>query len=216
MLVPFGTRVVDKNGKGVGTVSRVVLHAGSRDASGIVVHQGVLDRRQIVVPVSKVSRFGDGDVQLALSAADLAGLDLYNAAAFQRMPDHWKMPIGFDQREFFLVGGDGWTEAVLPFASTSPAVSGTPELVPKTGTSGPRDPAIAGEEEVFDSAGQKVGEVHAVEIDPATDRIVRIVVRRGTLFRNETSVPASLIASAGGKRITLSVGGDAVKKLERA
>lgn len=216
MLVPFGTRVVDKNGKAVGTVSRVVLHSGSRDATGVVVHQGVIDRRQVVVPVGKVSRFGDGEVQLALSASELAGLELYNAPAFQPMPDHWQMPVGFDQREFFLVGGDGWTESVLPFEPTSPAVSGTPAFVPKTGTTGPRDPAIAAEEEVFDSAGQKVGEVDAVEIDPASDRVVRIVVRRGSLFRRETSVPASLIASAGGKRITLTVAASEVKKLEPA
>ena len=68
MLVPFGTRVVDKNGKGVGTVSRVVLHSGSRQASGLVVHQGVLDRRQIVVPIAKVASFGD-EVRLTLSAS---------------------------------------------------------------------------------------------------------------------------------------------------
>ena len=97
---------------------RVVLHSGSRHVSGLVVHQGVLDRRQIVVPIAKVSSFGD-EVRLTLSASGLAGLDLYNAESLQLMPDQWEMPAGFDQREFFLVGGDGWTEAVLPFERTS-------------------------------------------------------------------------------------------------
>ena len=143
MLVPFGTRVVDKNGKGVGTVSRVVLHSGSRQASGLVVHQGVLDRRQIVVPIAKVASFGD-EVRLTLSASDLAGLDLYNAESLQLMPDQWEMPAGFDQREFFLVGGDGWTEAVLPFERTSAAVSGTPAVMKDSDTPAePREPVIA-------------------------------------------------------------------------
>ena len=66
----------------------------------------MLDRRQIVVPIAKVARFGD-EVHLTLSASDLAGLDLYNAERLQAMPDHWEMPAGFDQREFFLVGGAG-------------------------------------------------------------------------------------------------------------
>jgi len=215
MLVPFGTRVVDKNGKGVGTVSRVVLHSGSRQASGLVVHQGVLDRRQIVVPIAKVARFGD-EVRLTLSASDLAGLDLYNAESLQLMPDQWEMPVGFDQREFFLVGGDGWTEAILPFERTSATVSGTPAIVKDSDTPAePREPVIAAEEEVFDKAGQKVGEVDGVELDPASGRIVRIIVRRGTLFREETAIPASLIAKAGG-RITLSASADEVKKLEGA
>jgi len=214
MLVPFGTRVVDKNGRGVGTVSRVILHSGSRQASGLVVHQGVLDRRQIVVPVAKVASFGD-DVHLTLSAHDLAGLDLYGAEALRPMPDHWDMPAGFDQRDFFLVGGDGWTEAVLPFERTAPAVSGTPAFVKDPGAPAePREPDIAAEEEVLDKTGHKVGEVDGVEIDPVSGRIVRIIVRRGTLFRRETAVPASLIARTGGT-ITLSVTADEVKRLER-
>ena len=215
MVVPFGTRVVDKNGKGVGTVSRVVLHSGSRQASGLVVHQGVLDRRQIVVPIAKVASFGD-EVRLTLSASDLAGLDLYNAESLQLMPDQWEMPVGFDQREFFLVGGDGWTEAVLPFERTSATVSGTPAFVKDSDAPAePREPVIAAEEEVFDKSGQKVGEVDGVELDPASGRIVRIIVRRGTLFREKTAIPASLIAKAGG-RITLSASAAEVKKLERA
>ena len=215
MLVAFGTRVVDKNGKGVGTVSRVVLHSGSRQASGLVVHQGVLDRRQIVVPIAKVASFGD-EVRLTLSASDLAGLDLYNAESLQLMPDQWEMPVGFDQREFFLVGGDGWTEAVLPFERTSATVSGTPAVIEDSDTPAePREPVITAEEEVFDRAGHKVGEVDGVELDPVSGRIVRIIVRRGTLFRGETAIPASLIAKAGG-RITLRASAAAVKKLERA
>ncbi len=215
MLVPFGTRVVDKNGRGVGTVSRVVLHSDSRQVVGLVVHQGVLDRRQLVVPIGKVASAGD-EVRLTLSASELAGLDLYHAPSLQPMPDHWEMPVGFDQREFFLVGGDGWTEAVLPFQPTSPTVSGTPAYVPSTGAAADvREPDIAAEQEVYDKAGQKIGEVEAVEIDQATGRIVRIIVRRGTLFRGETAVPASMIGSADG-RITLNVTASGVKKLERA
>ena len=155
-------------------------------------------------------------MRLTLSASDLAGLDLYNAESLQLMPDQWEMPAGFDQREFFLVGGDGWTEAVLPFERTSAAVSGTPAVMKDSDTPAePREPSIAAEEEVFDKAGQRVGEVDAVELDPVSGRIVRIIVRRGSVFREETAIPASLIAKAGG-RITLSATADEVKKLGRA
>ncbi len=101
MLVPFGTRVVDSQGKGAGTVSRVVLHSQSREVAGLVVHQGVLNRREVMVPIGKVAGFGD-EVRLSLRASELDGLDLFNAASFQVMPDHWGMPMAFDQRDFFL------------------------------------------------------------------------------------------------------------------
>jgi sporulation protein YlmC with PRC-barrel domain len=214
MHVAFGTRVVDSKGKGVGTVSRLVLHGQSREVAGLVVHQGVLDRREVVVPVRKVTAFGD-EVRLALEARELDGLDLFHPARFSAMPDHWEMPVGFDQREFFLVGGDGWTEAVLPFAATSPAVSATPGYVPdQDPPAEPEEPDIAAGAHVVDKDGHRVGDVESVELDEASGRITRVVVRRGFLFGTETVVPASLIASIA-DRITLSVGAEVVKKLER-
>jgi len=49
MLVPFGTHVLDRDGKSVGTVSRLVLHPESRQVVALVVHQGVIDRREVVI-----------------------------------------------------------------------------------------------------------------------------------------------------------------------
>ena len=68
---------------------------------------------------------------------------------------------------------------------------------------------------VYDRDGQRVGDVEAVEIDGASGRITRIVVRRGFLFVSETTVPASLIESVT-DRITLRAGVDDAKKLERS
>ena len=214
MLVPFGTRVVDSAGHAVGTVRRLILHRDSREVAGLVVHQGVLNQRNIVVPLGKVASFGN-EVRLQLRAAELAGLDLFQGEALQAMPDHWAMPAGFDQREFFLVGGGGWTEAMLPFETTSPAVAGTPAYVRDRDTvPEPAEPDIAAGMHVYSSDGHRVGDVEAVEVDQASGRITRIVVRRGHLFGTETSIPASLIASVS-DRITLGAESDAAKKLER-
>ena len=114
MFVPFGTHVVDRNGNTVGTVSRLVLHPQTREVVALVVQQGLLDRRKVVIPLNKVAAFGD-EVRLVLSASELASVDLYDSHALRPMPDHWPMPAGFDLRSFFLVAGDPWTESVLPF-----------------------------------------------------------------------------------------------------
>lgn len=215
MLVPFGTRVIDSSGKSVGTVSRLVVHPQSRDVSGLVVHQGVIDRREVVVPIGQVASFSP-EVRLRLRGSELDGLDLVNPQSFQRIPDHWDMPAGFDQRDFFLLGGGGWTEAVLPFEETSPAASGTPGYVRDPDAPAvPNEPDIAAGALVYDAKGQRIGDVEAVELDEASRRITRIIVRRGILFRTETGIPASVIASAGNDRITLSVAGDALKSLDR-
>jgi sporulation protein YlmC with PRC-barrel domain len=214
MLVPFGTRVVDSAGKAVGTVRRIVLHRDSREVAGIVVHQGVVNRREILVPVAKVAAFGD-EVRLALRSAELAGLDLFGGEPLQAIPDHWEMPAGFDQRDFFLVGGGGWLEGMLPFEQTSPAVAGTPGYVRDRDTGAdPAEPDVAAGMHVYSSDGHRVGDVEAVEVDDTSRRISRIIVRKGFLFGKETSIPASMIASVT-DRITLRADSGAAKKLER-
>jgi sporulation protein YlmC with PRC-barrel domain len=210
MFVPFGTRVVDSEGQSVGTVSRLVLHPETRQVVALVVQQGVVNRREIVVPIGKVTNFTDG-VHLALRASELASLDRFDGYGLRPMPDRWPMPAGFDLRSFFLVAGDGWTAATLPFVMTSPSATGTPAV---TVDPAPEEPAIAADTPVYDNAGRRIGEVEGVEMDPASGRITRIIVRRGLLFRTETAIPASVVASVT-DRVVLGVGADELKKLEQ-
>jgi uncharacterized protein YrrD len=213
VFVPFGTHVVDRNGKTVGTVSRLVLHPETREVVALVLQQGVLDRREVVIPLNKVATFGD-EVRLALSASEVAGVHLYDPHPLRAMPDQWPMPAGFDLRSFFLVAGDGWTEAVLPFVLTSPSVSGVPAYIPDAGApEAVREPAIARGTPVHDNAGEHLGDVEGVDLDPASRRITRLHVRKGRLFRAETAIPAGVVASVADDRITLSVRADVVKKL---
>lgn len=213
VFVPFGTHVVDRNGKTVGTVSRLVLHPQTREVVALVVQQGVLDRREVVIPLNNVATIGD-EVRLVLSASELAGVDLYDSHALRPVPDHWPMPAGFDLRSFFLVAGDAWTESVLPFVLTSPSVSGVPGYIPDADASEPaREPAIARGTPVYDNAGEHLGDVEGVDLDPASRRITRVRVRKGRLFGAETAIPAGVITSVADDRITLSVRADVVKTL---
>jgi len=213
MHIAFGTRVVDSEGNAVGTVRHVVLHPDTRQVDGLVVHQGVFKSREVVVPLVKVAS-ADQPIRLALKAADLKSLPLFNPEHFRQMSDHWDMPVGFDERDLFMVGGGGWMEATLPFEPTSAVVSGTPAYV--TDTDSPREPVepdIAKGMAVYDSTGRRVGEVESVDMDQASGMITWIVVRRGHLFERDATIPASLIKSVT-DRVTLSASAEAVKKLE--
>ena len=215
MLVRFGTRVVDSEGKAVGTVRYIVLHHDTRQPDGLVVHQGVVRSREVVVPMDKVATT-DHTVQLTVRASELDTLPLFHGEHLRRMPDHWDMPMGFDERDFFLVGGGAWTEAELPFTPTSPAVSGTPAYTEdKDSVEDPEEPDIAPGMHVYDSIGQRVGDVESIGIDQASEKVAWIVVRSGHLFGRETTIPASLIKSVG-DRITLNTSTQLVKRLERA
>lgn len=132
------------------------------------------------------------------------------------MPDHWDMPAGFDARDFFMVGGGAWAESALPFMKTSAAASGTPAYVPdQDSVEDPEEPDIASGMPVYDNTGRRVGDVESISLDPVSDKITWIVVRRGHLFARESTIPASLIESVT-DRIKLNASTQAVKKLELA
>jgi sporulation protein YlmC with PRC-barrel domain len=212
MLVPFGTKVVDTDGNAIGTLKHLVLDPQSRQVASLVVHQGTLNRREVIVPLGKVSAFGE-DVRLALHADEIDALELFHAPHYQVMPDHWEMPLGFDQRDFFLVGGGGWTAAELPFETTSPTASGTPRFIADpVPTEGQEESDVAAGMHVFDSAGQRVGDVESVEFDPASGKIGRITIKRGFLFHTEVTIPASMIGSIS-DRVALNVNAETVKSL---
>ena len=215
MLVPFGTRVIDSDGKAVGTVRHVVLHPDTRQVDGLVVHQGVVRSRELIVPIAKVATAGQ-TVRLTLRASDLEDLPLFHAEHLRRMPDQWDMPAGFDERDFFMVGSGDWTEANLPFMKTSPAVSGTPAYVAdEDSVEDPQEPEISAGTPVYDSTGERVGDVESIGIDQASDKITWIVVKRGHLFGRETTIPASLIEAVT-DRVTLNAPAQEVLRLERA
>lgn len=215
MLVPFGTRVVDAEGKPVGTVRHVVLDSENRQATGLVLHQGVMRSRELIVPVHSIASAGP-PVRLKLPASELESLPLFHGEALRPMPDQWEMPAGFNDRALFLVGGSGWTEAALPFMKTSPGVSGTPAYVrDEDSARDAAEPDIAAGMPVYDSSDRRVGDVESVAMDPVSDKITWIVVRRGHLFAREATIPASLIKSVT-DRITLNAPAQTIRRLEPA
>lgn len=215
MHIVFGTRVVDSEGTAIGTVRYVVLHPDTQQVNGLVVHQGVVKSREMVVPMAKVAS-ADPLIRLTLKAADLDSLPLFNPEHLRPMPDHWNMPVGFNERDLFMMGGAAWLGATLPFEQTLSAVSGTPAYIKdEDSAQEPAEPDIARGMAVSDSKGRHVGDVESVDFDQASGKITWIVVRRGHLFGRDTTVPASLIKSVT-DRVTLRTPAEVAKKLESA
>lgn len=215
MFVRFGAMVVDCNGRPVGTVCHAVLHPQTRQIDGLVVHQGIVKSREVIVPMGTIAEVGK-IVRLTAPARDLDTLPLFHPEHLRPMPDHWEMPAGFDERDLFLVPGDGWTEAALPPMETSPAVSGTPAYVEdKDAVVDPDEPDIAMGTPVYDSTGERVGHVHSVDIDQTSHYITWITVKPGPPLEPDIAVPASVIESVT-NRVTLSVPGRVVRPLRLA
>lgn len=57
--------------------------------------------------------------------------------------------------------------------------------------------------DVYTSTGEKAGDIDRVVIDPLTDEVTHLVVRKGFLFPEDRVVPVDLIYSATEERVTL-------------
>ncbi len=68
---------------------------------------------------------------------------------------------------------------------------------------------------VYTSDGQDVGTVDRVVLDPQTNEVNDLVVRKGWLFIEDKVVPLALVASAAEDRITLRKSGSDLQKLPK-
>jgi uncharacterized protein YrrD len=57
--------------------------------------------------------------------------------------------------------------------------------------------------EVYTSTGDKAGDIERVVVDPLTDEITHVVVRKGFLFPDDRVIPTDLIYSATENRVVL-------------
>lgn len=201
MVAPIGPKVFDRDGKEIGTVTGVVLRPHSPEIGGIVVHQGVVRQRDLVVPIEHVT-VAEAGIRLDLAADEVADRQ------FAHEPHH-RRDLSEGRHQFWSRAPEAPLFPVETAAGAPPPVEGGPPAAPA-----PAGPAITPGMTVYDSAGQKVGEVEAVEFDLLADTVSGITVKRGFLFGREVPIPTSMIAQIT-DRVTLSVDADVVKRLEQ-
>lgn len=62
--------------------------------------------------------------------------------------------------------------------------------------------------EVKTSDGRKVGRIDRVVIDPKTNELTHLVVRKGFLFKTDRVIPVSIVESAAENHVALKAGAD--------
>ena len=76
-----------------------------------------------------------------------------------------------------------------------------------------REMQFKANETVISTDGDKVGEIDRVVIDPKTDAVTHIVIRKGFLFTEDKVVPVDWISTAAGEPIVLDVSKDKIDSL---
>lgn len=175
----IGVAVRTRDGANAGKVWRVAVDPASRRVTHLIIHQGALLGRNLVVPIDDVTQVEPADIVLSLDLEALARCPNYQETDFLPPETGWEYPVGYPQ------GGIVWPVAMAwAGASTYPLLSNAvvKENIP------PEDVTIAAGTNV-ECADGHCGRVERVVLDPESHAITGFVVRKGLFFTRDIQAP---------------------------
>jgi uncharacterized protein YrrD len=196
-----GADVFTATGDKIGTVSRVVIDAKTRDITDLVVERGALFKGEKVIPVSLVNLENEDRITLRETNQSIDDFPDYETTYYVPLEQapapyegvdtyYWYPPVNYQ----LPPGGLGlW--------------AGVPtEKVPETETSIPEGRiAVAEGAQVISSDDKHIGNVEQVIADSETKNVTHFVVGKGFLLKEHKLVPSQWVTSADEGKVYLSV-----------
>jgi uncharacterized protein YrrD len=196
-----GAEVFTATGEKIGTISRVVIDAKTRDVTDLVVEGGTLLRNEKVIPVSLVNLEKEDRIMLHETNQNIDDFPDYETTYYVPLEQapapyenvdayYWYPPVNYQ----LPPGGLGLWAGV-------PA-----QKVPETETSIPEGRiAIAEGAQVISSDDKHIGNVEQVVADSETKNVTHFVVGKGFLLKEHKLVPSHWVTNVDEGKIYLSV-----------
>lgn len=166
-----------------GRVWRVAMEPASRQVTHLVVHQGFLLGRNVVVPIAHVTHMAEGHVYLDMSEDALRRCPDFQETDFLDPEENWDYPVGYPP------GGVVW-----PMAMGYAGASGYPLMTNAVVKENIPD------EDVTLASGTHVecvdghcGKVERVLVDDTTNQMTGFVIKKGFFFTRDVKAPMSWI-----------------------
>ena len=196
-----GTDVFTASGEKIGTLSRIVIDARTRDVTDLVVERGVIAKEDKVIPVGLVDLEKQDQLVLRETNQDVndfldyetthyvpvehAGAPYENVEA-----NYWYPPVNFQMQ----VPRAGLVSEVVP------------DQVAETETSIPQGRITITEgAQVVSADDQHVGNVEQIITSSEGKTITHFVVGKGFLLKEHKLVPTDWVSSMEDEKIRLSV-----------
>jgi uncharacterized protein YrrD len=197
-----GAEVYTATGEKVGTISRIVIDAKTRDVTDLVVERGgLLSKGEKVIPVGLVDL--ENEDRIVLRETNQNVDDFWDYETTQYVPvenagapyekveaAYWYPPVNFQMQ--------------LPRAGLiSEAV---PDQVPQTETSIPEGRiAISEGAKVVSVDDQHIGNVEQVITNAESNRVTHFVIGKGFLLKEHKLVPESWVIGVDDDQVRLSI-----------
>ena len=190
----LGAKIVGANEEDLGNVKFLVARPNSDQITHLVIEKGILDYRQVVVPVDKVKAAPeeDGVIHLNLTKDQL-----------EQLPD-------FIERDYSQTLDSMHNSGILyPLVeSPDPATSYMTnfEALPYTEkVNVPSNSLIIEKGAGVEALDGHIGKIKEVQFDPTNESITGFTVEKGLFFHEDFYVPVNLVKSASLEGVFLTV-----------
>jgi uncharacterized protein YrrD len=194
----FGAQVQRSDGERLGELTRVVYDPDSREIDYLVAQSAHMGEREVKIPLEAVELTDDETVQVALTENEFETLEEYSFSHNVAPPPDRDF-ADIDEEE--LAPG---TESPPVGAATGIESIAFIPIVEEDVYIPVGDGVIDRSTEVWATDGL-VGNARAVATDDGTRRIRDILVRHGTIFTHEITVPAECIEAIRTGAVVLNV-----------
>jgi len=212
MELHLAAPVVSSDGADLGKIDKVIFDPGSGETKSVVVRKGAILARDVAIPIGHIRVAAASRVELDMRKEEVDALPDFSEGDFSWPPQNWTAPYGWPAGAVLWPGA--YPGAVYP--GMYPAVNEAMEEESERLRQRDAENAIVGQgAEVLAAGGEKVGSVHNMLVDPATNKPSRVVVRRGLLFTEDVELPGDWVATMDDQKVMLNVDKVTVEQLAK-
>lgn len=205
MDIRIGAPVAAEDGH-VGKVDRIVLHPQTREVDGIIVLEGRMLAKDVLIPIDYVLAADQHGVRVRGTLDDLSNLGAFAYSQYVEAPEEWLPPVA-DAAGFYLIPASPLAVGAFqqPATMPDPPLEEVEDLPAG-------DYEVTGSTNVYGAAGL-IGRLDRVVTEGDTDRVTHLVVQRGPLAGRPVAIPADAIDRMDDDGIYLSLDEEQVDRM---
>jgi uncharacterized protein YrrD len=194
-----GAEVYTASGEKIGTISRVVIDAKTKDVTDVVVERGTLTKEEKVIPVGLVDLENEDRIMLRDTNQNIDDFLDFETTYYVPLD---QAGVSYDEIEALYWYPPAYFQS--PMGASLPGIR--PSVVSQTEPSIPEGRvAISEGAQVIGTDDKHIGNVEQVIADSESNTVTHFVVGKGFLLREHKLVPVHWVDKVDDDKIYLSV-----------
>lgn len=189
--------IISADSKEVGHLDRVVIDPETKALTHIVIHKGLLNAKDKVVPVDMIAAAVPDSIGLRLSADKLDELSDYEETKYSQGNNSWSA----------MQGTSGYMD------TPNAPMTSAPTLKEKVINIPPNTVALKEGAQINTADGKHIGKLEQVLTSPESGQVTHLRISHGVLRKESKLIDAAWIGTIEEKTVTLNTDSATVEQL---